>query len=176
MTYFIWGLLNMGIFIFFIVICFKATKLIREKIGLFAAIIFVFGLLSFMGKSNYDNNHLGSNSNQVNDWKFIAEENLPSKDSYSIDIDLDKSLFTKFDISIKYCKTNNNKLHVPISANSNITGLVSGVDWKVKSIILNKTEEINKFEYFVDGVVEWKLLGTRFYSQLKRYKGFAYTK
>jgi len=38
MIYLIWGLLNLGLVICFLVICFKATKLVREKIGLIAAV------------------------------------------------------------------------------------------------------------------------------------------
>ena len=44
MLYLIWGLLNLGLVIYFLVICFRATKLVKEKIGLFAAVFFVLGL------------------------------------------------------------------------------------------------------------------------------------
>lgn len=33
------------------------------------------------------------------------------------------------------------------------------------SITVNRTEDNNKFQYFVNGVVEWKLLGATIYSQ-----------
>lgn len=39
MFYLIWGLLSIGLFLFFILICFQGTKLIREKLGLLAALI-----------------------------------------------------------------------------------------------------------------------------------------
>jgi hypothetical protein len=176
MTYLLWGLLNIGLFIFFIVICFRATKLIREKVGLFASIIFVFGLLSFVGHSNNDNDNKEPNSNQIKTWKFISEDSLKSNDSYLLDIDLEKTLVSKYGLGIKYGKDKQGQINIPISAYSSTTGFISGTNWKPVSIIVNRTNDNNKFEYFVDGVVEWKLLGATIYSQLKEYKGIALTK
>lgn len=65
MSYLLWSILNIGLFLFFIIICFKATKLIREKLGLIATIVFVFGLLSFVGNSNNHNDNKEPDSNQI---------------------------------------------------------------------------------------------------------------
>ena len=51
----IWGIFNGILLIYLIVICFKSVKLIKEKIGFLASLIFVLGLLSFMSKSNDKN-------------------------------------------------------------------------------------------------------------------------
>lgn len=98
------------------------------------------------------------------------------EDSYFLDIDLQKTLISNFNLTIKYCKSNKDKFNVPISASSDYLGFISGINWKPKSIIVNKTEEINKFEYFVNGVVEWKLLEAKIYAQPKKYNGFVFTK
>jgi hypothetical protein len=174
MTYLFWGLLNIGLYIFFILICFKATKLIREKIGLFASIIFVFGLLSFVGHSNNDNKE--PNSNQIKTWQFISVDSLKSNDSYLLDINLEKTLVSKYHLGIKYAKNKQGQINIPISAYSSTSGFISGTNWKPVSIIINRTDDNIKFEYFVDGVVEWKLLGATIYSQMKEYKGMALTK
>lgn len=176
MTYLLWGLLNSGLFLFFIIICFKATKLIREKIGLFSSIIFVFGLFSFVIHSNNDNDNKEPNSNQIKTWKFISEGSLKSNHSYLLNIDLEKTLVSKYDLGIKYGQDKQGQINIPISAYSSSTGFISGTNWKPGSIIINRTEDNNKFEYFVDGVVEWKLLGAIIYSQLKGYKGIALIK
>jgi hypothetical protein len=175
MTYLLWGLLNIGLFVFFIIICLKATKLIREKIGLFAAIIFVFGLLSFIGHSNKDNENKEPNSNQIKTWKFVSEDSLKNSDSYLLNIELEKTMISKYDLGIKYSKDKERQSNLPISAYSSTTGFISGTNWKPVSIIINKTGYNNKFEYFVDGVVEWKLLGATIYSQLKEYRGIVLT-
>ncbi len=176
MTYLFWGLLNIGLFLFFIVTCFKATKLIREKLGLFASIIFVFGLLSFVGHSNNEYDNKESNSNQIKTWKFISEDSLNRNATYLLDIDLEKTLVSKYDLGIKYGKDRQGEMNIPISAYSSTSGFISGTNWKPVSIIVNRTTDNNKFEYYVDGVVEWKLLGTTIYSQLKEYKGIVLTK
>ncbi|MEP7318285.1 MAG: hypothetical protein ABI921_06080 [Panacibacter sp.] len=176
MTYLLWGLLNIGLFLFFIVICFKATKLIREKVGLFASIIFVFGLLSFVGHTNNDKDNKEPKSNQIKTWKFISEDSLKNNDTYLLDIDLEKTLVSKYELGIKYGKDKQKQINIPISAYSSTTGFISGTNWKPVSIIINKTNENNKFEYSVDGIVEWKLLGATIYSQLKEYKGIALSK
>ncbi len=176
MTYLLWGLLNIGLFIFFIVICFKATKLIREKVGLFASIVFVFGLLSFVGQSNNDNANKEANSNKIKTWKFSSEDSLKSNNTYLLNIDLEKTLVSKYDLGIKYGIDKEERINFPISAYSSNSGFISGTNWKPISIIINMTNDNNKFEYFVDGVLEWKLLGATIYSEMKEYKGIVLTK
>jgi len=175
MTYLLWGLFNIGLLLFFIIICFKVTKLIREKLGLFASIIFVFGLLSFVGHSNNDNNK-ESNSNQIKTWKFTSEDILSRNGTYLLDVDLEETLVSKYDLDIEYGKDRHGEMNIPISASSSKTGLVIGTNWKPVSIIVNKTNDNKKFEYLVEGVVEWKLLGATIYSRLKEYKGIALIK
>ncbi len=104
MIYLLWSLINVGLFIFFIVVCFKATKLIRENVGLFASIIFVFGLLSFIGQSNNDSDNKELNSNQIKSWKFNSEDSLNNAESYFLDIDLEKNLVSEFNLGIKYLR------------------------------------------------------------------------
>jgi hypothetical protein len=175
MLYLLWGLLNIGLFLFFIVICFRATKVIREKFGLITSIVFVFGLLSFVGHSNCDNENKEPNSNQIKTWKFISEDSLNRNATSFIKIDLEKTLVSKYDLGIKYGKDKQRQLNIPTSAYSSTTGFISGTKWKPILIIINRTNDNNKFEYFVDGVVEWKLLGATIYSQQKKYKGIALT-
>ena len=174
MLYLLWGLLNIGLFIYFIVISIKATKLVREKVGLFASLIFIFGLLSFGGRSNNDDKE--PNSNQNKNWKFVSEDSLKSNVSYSIHVDLEKTLISKYYLSIEYGEDTLNKINFPISAYSSTTGTISGTNWKPKSIMVYKTNENNKFMYSVYGIVEWKLLWLTVYTQLKAYKGIAMTK
>jgi len=53
------------------------------------------------------------------------------------------------------------------------------IKWKspnAKTIAADRTDDNGVFEYFVDGVVEWKLLGTTIYSQPKKFNGTALTK
>jgi hypothetical protein len=172
MIYLFWGLLNIALFIFFIVICFKATKHIKEKMGLFASIVFVFGLLSFVGHSSIENNK-ELNYSQTKTWKFKTSDSLNSKATYFLKVNLEKNFISKYDLMINYTEDIKGGKKIPISASSSTSGFVSGTNWRPMSIIINETSDNNQFNYIVLGVVEWHILGTTIYLQSKEYKGIA---
>jgi hypothetical protein len=176
MIYIFWALLNIGLFLFFILTCFRATRLVREKLGFFASIIFAFGLLSFLSNSSDDKDNKEPNLNQIRTWKFISEDSLDRNTTMLIDIELEKTLISRYELGIKYGKDKQGQFNIPISANSWTTGFVSGTNWKPSSIIVNRTNDNNKFEYYANGVMEWKLLGATIYSQQKEYRGVALIK
>jgi len=176
MLYLLWGLLNIGLFLFFVTTCFRATKLAREKLGLFASIIFVFGLLSFIFKTNTNKVSKGLGSLQIRTWTFAPEDSLDSSATYVSDTELEKTLISKYGLYIEYGKNKQRKLNIPISAYSLATGFVSGTNWKPLSIIINQTNDNHKFQYYVYGTIEWELLGATVYSQPKEYKGLALVK
>lgn len=169
MIHLIWGLLNFGLFIFFIVICFDATKLIRKNNGTFASVIFVIGLISILGNSN--------NKEETKTWSFISEKSLKLNETSTLKVDLEKTLLSKKHLVIKYGIDKEKEINTPISANSSTVGFISGgIKWKPISVVVNKTNYNNKFEYFVSGVVEWKLIGITIYSQYKVFNGIALIK
>lgn len=175
MIYLLWGVLNIALFLFFVVICFRATKLIRQSFGLIASIVFVFGLLSFIGHPN-NNDNVEPGTNHVKTWKFTTDDSLGINPTSSERIVLDKTLISKYYLFIQCGKDKDEQINIPVSASSSTSGFVSGTNWKPISIVVSRTDNNNKFEYFVNGVVEWKLLGATIYSQLKHYKGIVSTK
>lgn len=174
MVYLLWGLLNIGLLIFFIVVCFRATKLIRKKIGIIAAIIFILGLLSFIGNPN--NGDKKVNSNQTKTFVLHHEDSLIRNSTYLLNIDLGKTLISRYKLYIQYGKNKEGQTNIPISAYSYTTGFVSGTNWKPLSISVNQTNDNDKFEYQVDGVVKWSLLGITVYSEPKQWEGYAIIK
>jgi hypothetical protein len=172
MLYLLWGILNIGIFIYFIIICFRATKLIREKIGLLAAVFFAIGLLSFITAGNNRDNR-EPNSNQVKTWNFFPEDNIEKNTATSITVPIDETLVSTYNLDIIYGKHKQEQFNLPVSANSSVTGWTSGTNWKPVTIIVERTNDNTKFDYWVHGVTEWKLLGLTIFSQGKVYKGTA---
>ena len=172
MIYLIWGIFNLGLFFYFIYICFKVPKLIKEKIGLFAAIFFVLGLLSFISQPK--NEKFGSKleNGQNNEWKFNENDSLEGYSKYVRNITLEKTLISNFTIGIEYGQSKHSKLYIPRSANSSMTGFISGIKWNPTAISVKTTNDNNRFQYFVDGIIEWKLLGATIYTQLKTYNGY----
>lgn len=163
MIYLLWTILNVGLLIFFLVICFKATKLLREKIGGFVAVFFVLGLLSFV--SNPKDKKL--NSHKYETWTLNSGENLTKK-GYAQGIVLEDMLISKNTLSIFYVKKN--QANIPISAYSNSSGFANGTIWTSSAIIVNPTKD-NRLAYSVSGVLEWKLMGATLYTQPKSYRG-----
>lgn len=160
MTQLIWGILNIAIFIAFIVICFQALKFIREKMGLFACVIFALGLLSFTSKPKDNNSEFKqfdlnnktakvANSNNGRNQRIVIDDNLTSKMSLSVN-------YTAKEL---------------LNAQSSREGFISGTNWYPISIILNKSNGENQYVYSVYGTLEWRLLGITIYSQSKKFEG-----
>ena len=169
MLYVFWGLLNLSIFLIFITLCFEATKAISAKKGNGIAFVFVLGLLSLAGGPNVEDNNLEPNTNKIKTWEFISEDSLKKITSSQLIIVLENNIISKIELGIKYGKEGLS--NIPISAYSITNGFLSGTKWKPEAIHLMKTEDNNKFEYEVAGILDWKILGTTIYSQWKEYKG-----
>lgn len=174
MLHLLWNLFSLGVFVFFVVICFRATKFVYGKMGLFSSVIFVLGLLSFSGNSNHKGGNQGTNSNRV--WKFASEDSLGTNMNSTLNIDLEKTWVSKYYLYISYGKDKQGQTNIPINAFSATTGLVGGILWKPTVIGVNRTSDNHKFEYDVLGVEEWKILGRTVYVQPKKYHGIAWIK
>lgn len=173
MLHIFWLLLNIGIGLYFLLICFKVTKLAREKIGLIATLVLVFGLVSFIGNANKNDESLEPNSNKIKTWKFNFMDSLKSNENYLVKTLLEKNSISNYQLSIQYGKTYPENENIPISAYSTSEGFGSCTKWIPKLIILNRTANNINFEYDVSGIVEWKLLGATLYTEIKNYKGVA---
>ena len=169
MAHLIWGLLNLGILIYFIITCFKLVNVARKHIGGFATVVFVFGLLSFVGGSKSDTK--GAKFSQTKTFNFALEDSLEQNSSNFTSVILENHWVTKYDLGLNYGKETTSKRNTPISAYSGTTGLVMGTKWKTQNISVLKTSDNDKFKYVVYGIVEWKLLGATLYTQSKVYQG-----
>lgn len=169
-----WSLLNVILFLFFILICFKATKLLRQNFGLLASIVFVFGILSFM--EGPVNGNEESNSNNIKSWKFTPGDSLNQSVKFSEFITLEKNLISKYYLSVQFCKDKVGKSDIPLSAFSATNGFICGTNWKPLSININSAAGNDTFKYAVYGIVEWRLLAATIYSQQKEYKGILLTR
>ncbi|MHB8208982.1 hypothetical protein [Mucilaginibacter sp.] len=171
MLYLIWCLLNVGVFLYFVLICFEAIKIIRERIGVFAAVIFVLGLLSFTNQSNSDDEHMESKSSNVKTWRFLPQDSLATTQRYSVIVMYEKTFVSNYNLEIGYNLDEKTNAVIPIDACSYLTGIICGTVWKPTSIAVNKTPAGNKLTYVINGVVDWKLLGLTLDSQPKQYSG-----
>ena len=159
----VWSALNVALLIYFIVICFRAAKLLREHSGLFVSLLFGLGLLSFMGQSGKDKNA----QDQIVKHGFVAQQHLTS--ITSIIVPLEKSPGNSLNLRMYYGKDSTGKL-VPIDALSFRNGFVGGLEWVPDRIQVKPTANGDDFNYTVAGTLQWKLLGVPVYSQRKKYE------
>lgn len=160
----IWGILNLVLLLAFFIICFKAVKLTKEKLGIFSAIILTFGMLSFMSTNknaeNFENAEFDlTNSEKVSDKysnTFLSRAKIAN------------NLANSTDLIVKYAKQHQsvNLLY----AKSNSSGLIMGTKWQPRMISIN-LEKKNLYNYQVLGQLEWYLLGIRLTTQEKNYSG-----
>ena len=166
----LWAILNIGIFIFFIVVSVRATKLVREKMGVLAALVLVFGLLSFIGRKA-DAPNLEPGGSTVRTWKFVTDIRPYINDKKKLDIVFDNNILSKSVLSVRYAKDTLSVLYKALKAQTHINGLVVGTSWRSIYVQVSSTAVPNEFTYEVNGVVEWKLLGTTIISQAKEWTG-----
>jgi hypothetical protein len=148
----VWSALNISLLVYFIVICFRAARLIRENSGVFASLLFGLGLLSFMGQSGKDKNA----ENQIVKQGFVDRDRLNPASVRSYDIALEKSPGSSVDLSILYEKDSTGKI-VPIDAFSNRNGLVGGLEWVPDRIQVKPTADGDDFNYTVGGTAAWPI-------------------
>ncbi|MBP6759067.1 MAG: hypothetical protein KA133_07435 [Flavobacterium sp.] len=161
----IWGILNIGILVYFTIICFKAAKIIRENLGGWATLVFVLGLLSFMEKKEEDNSFKSFN---LQEEKKDTVQNYVGN-SYGKDVLLEDNLATQIRARIMYGKDSTGKKLLKATASRD--GFVSGTYWNPSHFLVSKLDNKDNYEYDVIGTLEWKILGIRLYTESKEFIG-----
>ncbi len=168
----IWTILAILLFLYFIMLCFKALGAIKEKLGLGVTIFLVIGLLSFMGNKENANKEIKASISKEGSWDFVSMDSIEHPTVKHFSTVLKNNLLSKYNLDFTYGIHKRTKELVPIHAHSGTEGLVSGTKWTPIYIDVHATEDGKKLEYLVEGVIEWNLLNMNFYAQEKSYKGF----
>ncbi|HLS37061.1 MAG TPA: hypothetical protein VK023_02205 [Sphingobacterium bovisgrunnientis] len=165
--YLSWCVLNGVSFILLLYHFFKCTSLINKKIGVIPALIFFIALPSLL--SSYHNANQPKETKESNFITFNKPSNnigSPYHNYYVID---DKQ-FARLFISLMYQKSINPQQYTPLSAGTNLSGLVAGVKWKQISLNITPLGN-NSFQYHVSGQYEFSFIGIKIYNQSKRFEG-----
>lgn len=163
MLHLLWNLINLAFPFYFFYLCLQATRLLRQHRGGWPASIFILGALVSLG------NTTTSPKEEVQKRGMVARDQTLTKDLDRINIKLDQQLLTSYDLHLLYGPSKDSSSVVVVDAYSTSNGLSGGVVWKPRFIDVHSTG--NTFKYNVTGILEWKLLGTTLYSQLKQYQG-----
>jgi hypothetical protein len=165
MLHLLWSLLDIGVLLIFIFLCYKTAVLIRKKVNLFVSILFVLVLLSVVNAAD--------KSPEINNGKsgFVSGRPGPKgfEQTKSISITSQNDLLFHIGLFGFYGRDDSAGLY-PISASSTITGLVAGYKWIPSSTLLDTAE--GKIRYHFSGILDWQLLGITCYAQEKTFTGF----
>ena len=164
----LWMLLNLSLFTLFLFILVRATKIIRQQMGLAITIFFVFCLSSFVCRSP-TNVMEGSPQKSFIGAQFKNKEESDTSRKEIKTIELDNRGTYKIIFGVSYGYSASQKSFVPLDAFTTLDRLVSFQSWKVESISLNVTN--SAVQYRVNGSIQWRLLGTDIFSQWKTYNG-----
>lgn len=172
MLYLFWALLNIGLFIYFLIICFRVTRLLRERLGLLAASVFIFGLLSFGSNTASGANQLNTRNNfETTSWSPGAKESIANNSTFPASQLLQKTLITKLTLHLSYGRHTETGKTIVTSGYSGLTGLVSGTTWHPVACAVYPTEDADIFRYQVSGMMKWQLLGLTLVTENKNFSG-----
>lgn len=171
MTYMLWTLINFAVAIFFLLICFRAVKLVREKIGTFAAFLFVIGLFAFVRKQDKETGPLVAKRDDHTHFVPIQNSVYIQPNLDHIKHTLADYVGTDLNMEVSFSKGTDGISTQVQEMSFFFEGFVGGHNWEpisAKITLLNTKEAL---EYDIDGILNWNLLGINIYSQAKHFSG-----
>lgn len=162
----LWGIVNSAILIYFIIICFKVIKIVRENLNGIATLVFVIGLLSFISNPNDENNNM--KTFKIKDESIIKSEGNNNGRIFDRDIILEKKIATTIIAKVTF-KEYDQQFQL-LNANTMMNGFISGIDWKTSNVEITKIKN-NLYNYQITGTKDWRILGIKIYTQLKDFNG-----
>lgn len=173
MIYLLWGILNFALSFYLLYLCFQATKILREKKGLMAAIVFTIGIISLMNNSSLGSGSADENSSRNKSWRFAANDSVYNQADNNIRVVLEKELFSKAILNISYAKDKRTGINIPLIAYTSELGFItSSRVWRPLFVEVHNTLDKNKFEYYIESKMDWYFFGFKVYSQHRSYKDY----
>lgn len=167
MIYVIWGLLNLALVGLFLVLCYKAVVLIRERYGVILAFILALGLTATLINANgLQGNE--ANASEREKWKLDDEKNYPGLSKRSLNTLIANNPMFKTMLIVEFMVTESGSF-LPLAGFTIESGIHSGVEWKCNYVTLS--QEGDELHYIVNGTISWKLFPLGLYSQGKVYEG-----
>lgn len=150
---------------------YKITFYIKDKWGDFYGAIFVFAVVLFFLRDNPESNN--SNDHKSEHLEFTSRDSVTDRDNGSVMVELGKNTLSRYNMRVKYGVSKSTHHKVPVEIGFIKTGRGDATELEVSSTRLEDVDASDRMEYFVDGMLNWKLLGFTVYRQPKSYHGFA---
>ena len=164
MLYLLWVILNFSLVLSFLYISFKAAKLVKQKMGLFAFIVFVVVVISSWIPATVEPAYFHRKR-----FDLVSEEKFkytPGKSD--VELMLDSSMIFDIRLRILY-HLSDSGIITPIAAETLVNGCEGPKVWTPRVIYAKQSG--NKISYYVEGDIDWRFLNNTVYTEIKRYKG-----
>ncbi len=171
MTYLLWTLLNFALLIFFITVCFRATKIIKENLGTFAVLVFVLGLLSFVSKGHIAPPPLTEKPGDPTTFQRTQNLGISPSTSYYVSEPVAKYVGSSLNMNVSFIRRSTEDSIAASKVEFSINGLVGGHQWEPILVQLNRTPSQGVFHYVIGGDLKWTILGIPLYTQHKTFFG-----
>lgn len=172
MLYVLWSILNIGLFIYFVFLCIKAIKYIRNAHGLGNAIFFLCALFLPTIFSVFRIQSPDKSSTQDEKSFFFTDEKMIIPNSTrSTKASLYKTPISRYDLAIILGANKSTNEIVPVLSYVRSVGFLGGTIWKTRNISVNRKREIDSFKYTVEGAIEWQFWGIPLWSEKKYFEG-----
>lgn len=167
MVYLFWAFLNIALLIYFIRTCIKASKTIKESMGMLSLLVILFGLWSFMERPDAISL---ANKATAKTWMQQQSDSMPLS---TISVTLEKTLLAGHLLYIDYHKNTQGQLYSAVKAYCTTNGFIVGTNWEPVVVKIDNTDQGDVFRYEVRSKLDWQLLGAVVYKQEKVYRGLA---
>ena len=167
MLYLLWSLLNFALILLFLYVAYRATRLLRKDLGLAAAIFFAIGFLSFINSPGYKE---AQNSFNLNEQ---AKADTQQQQQLVQTVMIEENAAFDTHLQLTYNRQQAQALPQPIAAKVYTSGLVLSHSLKVMDTIVTYDAATKSWNYQLYGVLHWRLLGMKVYTQTKMFEGSA---
>jgi hypothetical protein len=160
----------------FIYFLYRATFYIKDRWGDFYGAIFVFAAWLWLFRGNTEPNNTNTGNLNAERWEFISKDSIIPSSNRLVIIDLGKNTLSTYSMIVRYGVTKSQRTKTPINISFTKSGFGNATEWEDSSIRLESVNANDSMEYFIEGKLNWKLLGHVIYHQPKSYHGFALLK
>jgi len=171
MTYLIWAFLSVLLLIVFLILCIRAFRVVREKMGTVIAVFLTIGLLSFMSASNAGKEETVDKKVLLSTLPRDAQDSQWAKTTSIVHIPLEDNFISEYNLVLKFSEEGAKPgVYYPVSGWVQLTGMQINTRWQPGLVMM---EEIapNRYSYEVTGYLSWYLLGLQIMEHSKSWTG-----
>lgn len=162
----IWAILNIAATVALIVLIIRASRKVRAKFGIGAAIL--FGIVAFSLACHDPDNDAAKAKN--GNWETTESLHIRNNCHHKKSIVLDKNWLSEYVLDIFYGENEETGQNTAIKAWVRVNGTFLGSNWDPLYVLIENLGN-NRISYSVNAVHSWYLLGLMVMGNAKEFDG-----